>query len=81
MRWRRCWNRRIFDTATPCDSRFLAQDRNQQAEIDEAEGWRALALNGAGYIVNPPATVAGLSQYLWKLEQPAAAMLTAPIAT
>ncbi|MHB1540797.1 MAG: nitrilase-related carbon-nitrogen hydrolase [Steroidobacteraceae bacterium] len=37
------------------------------------EGWRALALNGAQYIVNPSATVAGLSEYLWKLEQPAAA--------
>lgn len=38
------------------------------------EGWRALALNGAQYIVNPSATVAGLSEYLWKLEQPAAAV-------
>lgn len=38
------------------------------------EGWRALALNGADYIVNPSATVAGLSEYLWKLEQPAAAV-------
>ncbi len=38
------------------------------------EGWRALALNGAEYIVNPSATVAGLSQYLWELEQPAAAV-------
>ncbi len=37
------------------------------------EGWRALALAGADYIVNPSATVAGLSEYLWKLEQPAAA--------
>jgi beta-ureidopropionase len=37
------------------------------------EGWRALALNGAEYIVNPSATVAGLSQYLWELEQPASA--------
>jgi beta-ureidopropionase len=37
------------------------------------EGWRALALNGAEYIVNPSATVAGVSEYLWKLEQPAAA--------
>ena len=37
------------------------------------EGWRALALNGAELIVNPSATVAGLSEYLWKLEQPAAA--------
>ena len=38
------------------------------------EGWRALALKGAEYIVNPSATVAGLSEYLWKLEQPAAAV-------
>ena len=38
------------------------------------EGWRSLALNGAEYIVNPSATVAGLSEYLWKLEQPAAAV-------
>ncbi len=38
------------------------------------EGWRALALHGAEYIVNPSATVAGLSEYLWKLEQPAAAV-------
>ena len=38
------------------------------------EGWRALALSGAEYIVNPSATVAGLSQYLWKLEQPASAV-------
>ena len=37
------------------------------------EGWRALALNGAEYIVNPSATVAGLSEYLWQLEQPASA--------
>lgn len=38
------------------------------------EGWRALALNGAEYVVNPSATVAGLSEYLWKLEQPASAV-------
>ena len=37
------------------------------------EGWRVLALKGAEYIVNPSATVAGLSEYLWKLEQPASA--------
>ena len=37
------------------------------------EGWRALALRGAEYIVNPSATVAGLSEHLWKLEQPASA--------
>ena len=38
------------------------------------EGWRALALNGAEYVVNPSATVAGLSRYLWELEQPASAV-------
>ena len=38
------------------------------------EGWRALALNGAEYIVNPSATVAGLSEHLWRVEQPAAAV-------
>ena len=31
-------------------------------------------MNGAEYIVNPSATVAGLSQYLWELEQPASAV-------
>ena len=30
-----------------------------------------LGLNGAEIVYNPSATVAGLSQYLWKLEQPA----------
>ena len=35
------------------------------------EGARALGLNGAEVVYNPSATVAGLSQYLWKLEQPA----------
>ena len=38
------------------------------------EGARLLGLNGAEYVVNPSATVAGLSQYLWKLEQPAHAV-------
>jgi beta-ureidopropionase len=35
------------------------------------EGARCLGLNGAEIVYNPSATVAGLSQYLWKLEQPA----------
>jgi N-carbamoylputrescine amidase len=35
------------------------------------EGARILGLNGAEIVFNPSATVAGLSQYLWKLEQPA----------
>src|SRR5262250_1569436 len=38
------------------------------------EGARALGLNGAEIVLNPSATVAGLSQYLWKLEQPAHAV-------
>ena len=38
------------------------------------EGARMLGLNGAEIVFNPSATVAGLSQYLWKLEQPAHAV-------
>ena len=35
------------------------------------DGARCLGLNGAEIVYNPSATVAGLSQYLWQLEQPA----------
>ena len=35
------------------------------------DGARVLGLNGAEIVYNPSATVAGLSQHLWKLEQPA----------
>ncbi|HEY3129704.1 MAG TPA: nitrilase-related carbon-nitrogen hydrolase [Acidobacteriota bacterium] len=38
------------------------------------EGARLLGLNGSEIVFNPSATVAGLSQYLWKLEQPAHAV-------
>jgi N-carbamoylputrescine amidase len=38
------------------------------------EGARLLGLHGAEIVWNPSATVAGLSQYLWKLEQPAHAV-------
>jgi len=38
------------------------------------EGTRLLGLNGAEIVFNPSATVAGLSQYLWQLEQPAHAV-------
>jgi N-carbamoylputrescine amidase len=41
------------------------------------EGARILGLNGAEIVFNPSATVAGLSQYLWKLEQPAHAVANA----
>jgi beta-ureidopropionase len=58
----------VFDTAYCRLGVYICYDRHFP------EGWRALALNGAEYIVNPSATVAGLSQYLWELEQPAAAV-------
>ena len=58
----------VFETAYCRLGVYICYDRHFP------EGWRALALNGADYIVNPSATVAGLSQYLWELEQPAAAV-------
>src|SRR5438094_4346917 len=41
------------------------------------EGARCLGLNGAEIVYNPSATVAGLSEYLWELEQPAHAVANA----
>ncbi|MGB2867819.1 MAG: nitrilase-related carbon-nitrogen hydrolase [Bacteroidota bacterium] len=38
------------------------------------EGARVLGLRGAEIVFNPSATVAGLSEYLWELEQPAHAV-------
>jgi beta-ureidopropionase len=38
------------------------------------EGARLLGLHGAEIVFNPSATVSGLSQYLWELEQPAHAV-------
>ena len=38
------------------------------------EGARILGLNGAEIVFNPSATVAGLSEHLWELEQPAHAV-------
>ena len=57
----------VFDTAYCKLGIYICYDRHFP------EGWRALALNGAELIINPSATVAGLSQYLWELEQPASA--------
>ena len=57
----------VFDTAYGKIGVYICYDRHFP------EGWRALALRGAEIIFNPSATVAGLSEYLWKLEQPAAA--------
>jgi len=58
----------IFDTAVGRIGVYICYDRHFP------EGWRALGLNGAKIVFNPSATSRGLSMYLWKLEQPAAAV-------
>ncbi|NQV13975.1 acyltransferase, partial [bacterium] len=55
----------IFETAYAKIGVYICYDRHFP------EGARALGLNGAEIVYNPSATVKGLSQYLWKLEQPA----------
>ncbi|HKE03507.1 MAG TPA: nitrilase-related carbon-nitrogen hydrolase [Blastocatellia bacterium] len=57
-----------FDTAYARIGVYICYDRHFP------EGARALGLNGAEIVFNPSATVAGLSEYLWKLEQPAHAV-------
>lgn len=57
-----------FQTAVGRIGVYICYDRHFP------EGARALALNGAEIVFNPSATVAGLSKYLWKLEQPAHAV-------
>jgi beta-ureidopropionase len=58
----------VFDTAVGKIGVYICYDRHFP------EGARALGLNGAEIVLNPSATVAGLSEYLWKLEQPAHAV-------
>jgi N-carbamoylputrescine amidase len=58
----------VFETAFAKVGVYICYDRHFP------EGARALGLNGAEIVFNPSATVAGLSEYLWKLEQPAAAV-------
>jgi len=55
----------IFDTQYAKIGVYICYDRHFP------DGARILGLNGAEIVYNPSATVAGLSQYLWKLEQPA----------
>ena len=58
----------VFETAYAKVGVYICYDRHFP------EGARALGLNGAEIVYNPSATVAGLSQYLWKREQPAHAV-------
>lgn len=55
----------VFQTAYGKVGVYICYDRHFP------EGARALGLNGAEIVFNPSATVAGLSEYLWTLEQPA----------
>jgi N-carbamoylputrescine amidase len=58
----------VFQTAVGKIGVYICYDRHFP------EGARILGLNGAEIVFNPSATVAGLSEYLWKLEQPAHAV-------
>ncbi len=58
----------MFQTAYGKVGVYICYDRHFP------EGARLLGLKGAKIVFNPSATVAGLSQYLWKLEQPAHAV-------
>lgn len=55
----------VFETRYAKVGVYICYDRHFP------EGARALGLHGAEIVFNPSATVAGLSEYLWKLEQPA----------
>ena len=58
----------IFETAVGKVGVYICYDRHFP------EGWRALGLNGAEIVFNPSATSRGLSEYIWRLEQPASAV-------
>lgn len=58
----------VFNTAYCKVGVYICYDRHFP------EGARLLGLHGAEVVFNPSATVAGLSQYLWKVEQPAHAV-------
>ena len=58
----------VFETKYAKVGVYICYDRHFP------EGARILGLNGAEIVFNPSATVAGLSEYLWELEQPAHAV-------
>lgn len=58
----------VFETGVAKVGVYICYDRHFP------EGARILGLNGAEIVFNPSATVAGLSEYLWELEQPAHAV-------
>ena len=58
----------VFDSAVGKVGVYICYDRHFP------DGARCLGLNGAEIVFNPSATVAGLSEYLWRLEQPAHAV-------
>ena len=58
----------VFATSVATIGVYICYDRHFP------ESARALGLNGAEIVFNPSATVAGLSEYLWELEQPAHAV-------
>lgn len=58
----------VFETAVGKIGVYICYDRHFP------EGARCLGVNGAEIVFNPSATVAGLSEYLWRLEQPAHAV-------
>lgn len=58
----------VFQTAFGKVGVYICYDRHFP------DGARCLGLNGAEVVFNPSATVAGLSQYLWEIEQPAHAV-------
>src|SRR5688572_19069942 len=58
----------VFQTGVGKVGVYICDDRHFP------EGARILGLNGAELVFNPSATVAGLSEYLWELEQPAHAV-------
>lgn len=57
----------VFETKYAKVGVYICYDRHFP------EGWRAFGLGGAEIVYNPSATVAGLSEYLWELEQTASA--------